>query len=530
MLRMTRAVDSLVGVSLSCRPVAEHASSTRRLVGPITSARRVVAAHPDVACAVLVILVAVALRVAFFPRAPVFIHGDSYQYYRPADALMNAQGFPLPLKRPPVYPLFVGLAGTVLGEDLRVLVAVQHLLGVVTAALAYGVGRLTFGWRVGLLSGLATALSGGHLIYEHYVLSEAVFTVLLTLGVFLFVAGLRQHSMKLCAGAGLAIGLATLTRPHAQLLLIAAPVLVALWCRRRSPAVRSTAVAFLAAAVLVVPWMARNYAVHGLFTVAGSSGQPLIDLTANHHAGKFVFYDSDNPPEGLDSRGERARRFIQRRVEDKVRNPSSNIMGITIQGWLMRELSLGEVESDALMREIALEAIRARPLTYARVVIEDSGRILMGVPDELTDHWRGHHRTLRDSDNPPPRGLRPLVAVATPEQEQGLWLTERLVSLYQAPRFGPVMPALFAIGLLAGIVVPTWRLALAPALAVLVLHAGSAATVGFVARYHHPPEPLMHVVAFGGVLALGHLLVSFLARLRGSARRGAAVQGGALPQ
>src|SRR5687768_11535405 len=122
----------------------------------LAGARGAVARHPDLVALSLIVVVGAALRVAFSPGAPVLVHGDSYQYFRPAHALITGDGFPLPLKRPPVYPVFMAGVGSLLGQDLRHLTTVQHLLGVATGALVYGVGRLTFGRAVGLLAGLAT--------------------------------------------------------------------------------------------------------------------------------------------------------------------------------------------------------------------------------------------------------------------------------------------------------------------------------------------------------------------------------------
>jgi 4-amino-4-deoxy-L-arabinose transferase-like glycosyltransferase len=494
----------------------------------LAGVRGAVARHPDLAALSLIVIVGAALRVAFSPGAPVFVHGDSYQYFRPAHAVMTGDGFPLPLKRPPVYPVFMAGVGSLLGEDLRHLTTVQHILGVATGALVYGVGRLTFGRGVGLLAGLATVLSGGLLIYEHYVLSEAVFTFLLVLGVLLYLLGVRRGGGWWGAAAGVTIGLAALTRPHAQALLLLAPIAVVLCCRRWCPTVRLTAVAVLAAGALLVPWMARNQIVHGSFTVAGSSGQPLIDFTANHHAGQFRFYDPDDGTDASDPRLEDIRRFIQRQVDLKARNPAAEIMGITIQGWVRREFDLTEAEADALLRRVALDAILARPVTYARLVLDDVARLLVGRPEELEAHWKGHHRTLRDSDNQPPRPMRPLIGPASARQEEQFGTTERLLNIYQGPRLGPVLPVLFVVGLAGSLAVPAWWPGLAPALTVIGLHAASAATVGSVARYHHPPDPLMHVVALGGVLLVGRLILRLLHRFRrsGARRAGQEQEGG----
>jgi hypothetical protein len=42
----------------------------------------------------------------------------------------------------------------------------------------------------------------------------------------------------------------------------------------------------------------------------------------------------------------------------------------------------------------------------------------------------------------------------------------------------------------------------------------SAATVAFVPRYHHPTDPMMHVVAAAGVMALVRILSAVFPSIR----------------
>ncbi len=249
----------------------------------IRPAWRSVTTHPDLLAALLVAVVATGLRIAFFPGAPLFLHGDTYQYYRPAADLVAGGTFDLPLKRPPLYPAFMALVSVVTGGNPAHVVAAQHALGVGTALLAFGIGRLTVGRAVGVLAGLASAVASGMLVYEHYLLSEALFAFLLPLGVFLYVVGLRRGGRWWYAGSGLVVALATLTRVHAQVLILVAPVVTLVCCRGWRQELRGTLVATFVAGAVLLPWMARNQAVHGEFTVAGRAGQSLVYRTLVHN-------------------------------------------------------------------------------------------------------------------------------------------------------------------------------------------------------------------------------------------------------
>jgi 4-amino-4-deoxy-L-arabinose transferase-like glycosyltransferase len=116
--------------------------------------------HPDVAALTLIGVVAALLRLAFLYRVPVILTGDSQSHYLPGYDLAFGNQFEPELRRPPGYALFAAGTIVLLGEELRSLVFVQHLLGVVTALLTYLLGRLTFGRAAGLLAGLLVALNG----------------------------------------------------------------------------------------------------------------------------------------------------------------------------------------------------------------------------------------------------------------------------------------------------------------------------------------------------------------------------------
>ena len=97
----------------------------------------------DAAAILLIVVVGLALRLAFAARMPVLIDGDSSHYHEAAHALLTGQGFPLPLARQPLYPAFIALVGFLLGESLERLALVQHLLGLGEPKGLVGLG--TFG-------------------------------------------------------------------------------------------------------------------------------------------------------------------------------------------------------------------------------------------------------------------------------------------------------------------------------------------------------------------------------------------------
>ena len=158
--------------------------------------------HPDVLLSVGLFVVALVPRLLYLVWAPVFIGGDSLQYYQPVYDLINTGKFTLSLKRPPLYPWLLYASEVTFGQGFVPVIAFQHLLGAIGVVLTYGIARLAWGrddvvrrrW-IGVLAALLVAFSSPTLRWEHFLMSEGLFTFLFTLMVFLIVLGLRRAGL-----------------------------------------------------------------------------------------------------------------------------------------------------------------------------------------------------------------------------------------------------------------------------------------------------------------------------------------------
>src|SRR5215213_8134459 len=198
---------------------------------PPDSARRLVplGALPLALDLLAVVAAALAVRLTFLSDdPPLLLTTDSITYARPAMQLALGQGFDIGLRRTPGYPLFLASLWTFFGPNAWPILVAQHLLGLVTAGLTWWLGRLAYGRLAGLLGGLAVALAGPQLLYEHYLMTETLFTFLLALGLLAAVAGLRHSSGLLLLVSGLVFGLCALTRPLGQLFPLVLPAAVLL--------------------------------------------------------------------------------------------------------------------------------------------------------------------------------------------------------------------------------------------------------------------------------------------------------------
>lgn len=259
----------------------------------------------------VVIALAAALRLlTLFLWAPE-LSGDAVDYDRLARGLVegrgyvNSRGEPTSW-RPPLYPGFVA-TGYVLGNgSAQVVRVLQAALDLGTVACAFIIGRSLFGRNPGLIAALLVALNLGTLAATGRLLSETLFTFLLMAAAAVSEQWLRAVrggrtgaaiALGVAAGALLAGG--TLTRGTLLLYpFVLVAVAAVVLCLSRSQAEQGpvgpgrwravslgSIVLLSAFALVLTPWVLRNYRVHGAFVpVATQVGMTL--------------YGSYNPPQG----------------------------------------------------------------------------------------------------------------------------------------------------------------------------------------------------------------------------------------
>ena len=312
------------------------------------------------------VLVAIVARGMLLTRAPLFLRRDSVAYFQVGWELANGLGFDLPLRRTPLYPLFIAGVVWALGEDLRGLALAQHLLGIVTVVATYFLGRAMFGRLAGALAALAVAISAPLLIYEHYILAEPLFIPLLVLGLLLLVLAMRREGGRrsvaaLYLGGGVVLALAALSRPIGQALLPIGPLAILVhhwggWAAWRST-VRASAVpitlVLLGFALILVPWSVRASMTTGRVSGAGAMGQSLIGRIIRHDEG-FVLPKPESASPHVDPRKTEIRSLILTQMNRDARPSAINHRIRTVYG-------MSEPEADAALREVAIEVFTSQP-------------------------------------------------------------------------------------------------------------------------------------------------------------------------
>lgn len=342
--------------------------------------------------------VAAAWLIAHLPvvlALPPLLQIDSWTNVWEPDLFVPLDGA---FHHPPLYSELVkaACAGLSLRAGLSGLVVLQHLLVLGLALVVEGLVRRAGGsaW-VAALTGCAVAVDGSLVIYAQLIMSEMLATGFLVLAALWLVrAEETGPAGRWLALAGLAAGLATLTREVAQ-----AWSLVALaWLAAVSPLRPRTraSLAFISTALLLpLGLVAHNYALQGRAVFTMASGR---SLTSRLTTGMPSLTDPQAPP---GDELERARQLIWRERD----RPGG---WVTVYTPLRLELGWDDDRISAAVRRLYVEQATRHPLAFLRVTLEGGWGIVRGT-DTFGEILAFHDQVLAQA----PRGWEALPRVGT---------------------------------------------------------------------------------------------------------------------
>ena len=216
-------------------------------------------------------------------------------YSRNQSYLESNNAVPVPdALRPPGYPLMLWwFAGeTPTGKTILHITLFQALLGVGMVLMVFFLGRqfLPPGWA--LLPAALVAISPKLILAGTYVLSETLFSLLLLMAVSsVFLQYRFPHRSALALLSGVAIGLATLTRPTLQYFMVF--LLPVMWTLLPAGLRwRHALLTLFGFALAFGPWIVRNHWVLGV----GSDPTLTISALVHGHYPNMMF---ENNPESF---------------------------------------------------------------------------------------------------------------------------------------------------------------------------------------------------------------------------------------
>jgi len=191
--------------------------------------------------------------------------------------------------RPPAYPLLLAAVTGGRADRIPAAKVANALLGAAAAVLLAALSARIFGRRgIALAAGAAAAVFPSLVLLATDVQSEPLFMVFFLLAGLFLLAAADRASPRAALAAGVALGLASLTRPSA---LVLAPLLAAFVLDRRLARGRAlglTAAALAGFLLCLAPWTVRNaLRFHELIPVSDAGG---VSLYAGNSAWAHSFY------------------------------------------------------------------------------------------------------------------------------------------------------------------------------------------------------------------------------------------------
>jgi 4-amino-4-deoxy-L-arabinose transferase-like glycosyltransferase len=235
-----------------------------------------------------------------------------------------------------LYPLYLASIYLLTGHHPLMARIIQAITGgALFCLLIYLIGRRLFSERIALFSAALASMYGYFIYYNAALMTETLFIIAVLLSLYLCLEIKRRPSWIRWFMLGLALGIATLLRQTA-LLLLPVFVLWLYWELRGNLRLWHLAVPFAAVFLLLVPWTVRNYGVYHRF------------LLLNSNSG-YALYASNNPNLGT------------KWQNDKIVVP----IPAEFDG-------LNEAELDQALQRRALQFIIADPGRYLRLTLDKS--------------------------------------------------------------------------------------------------------------------------------------------------------------
>lgn len=194
-------------------------------------------------------------------------------------------------EKPPLYPAYLAVWVKLGLSSYRWNLVASSFLGAGTVALAGLVGRRVASARTGLV---AAAIAAGYpalIALDGSLRSESLYALLAAAALLAAYRLVERPGWRRAAVLGAAIGAAALTRSEGVLLLVLlAPPAVWLAAPERRDRLRLLGVVVAASALLVVPWLARNWIVFDRpAAISTNEGGLLAGANCDHaYHGPFI--------------------------------------------------------------------------------------------------------------------------------------------------------------------------------------------------------------------------------------------------
>ncbi len=253
-------------------------------------------------------LLVIVMAAGFLLRLGVAVHSGSHigwedeqdylnlaQSIAQGNGFVDTQGVPTAF-RAPGYPAFLAL-GVVTGiKSVLGFKVLNVLLGTLMIWLVYILGKTLVDVKTGLIAATLSAIYPYYLYMPSVVLATTLFTAMLLTATLLAHISVKDERPIVWLICGVSFGILTLIRPSGAVILAAVLIWMVLFIRPLPKKWSRIAVIMFAVMLVVIPWMARNSAQIGAFSIS-TNGYRNLWLGNNEHATMNTGSDIEMPAE-----------------------------------------------------------------------------------------------------------------------------------------------------------------------------------------------------------------------------------------
>lgn len=224
---------------------------------------------------ILIFVFALFLRILLIINSPIdALSGDAFNFDHIAVELSQGRGLLEVsfLDRAPVYACTLGLIYYFFGHSYFVAQVFQAILGSLVAIIIYYLGQDGFNQKVAIISAIIVAIYPIFVGMSGTLLSEPLFTFLLCLTLYSLNRAIDTMSTSRMTISGILMGLTTLTRPctlfYSGILIVVLFLIYKNWKKT----IIHWLIFTLFMVAVVAPWTYRNYLVYNSFLPVSTNG------------------------------------------------------------------------------------------------------------------------------------------------------------------------------------------------------------------------------------------------------------------
>lgn len=287
----------------------------------------------------LILLLGSVLRILWVAAVDTAPVSDFYLYHAGALSIASGDGFriygSLSAYEPIGYPAFLAFLYYIAGPDILAPKIANILFSIAIMTVTYLVGKAVFSHGAALIAMLMLALSPRNISYTSVLSTEITFTLLFLLLTLLLLKKYRGVAANILIG--IMTGILALIKPYMLIYQFVILILDFIINRDVRRSVKRFIIANVVMALVICPWMIRNYTVFKEF----------IPVSTN---GGYNLYINNNP-------------YANGAWQDPFKFPGSPLAAYknsTNDFW-------DEVKVDKLGKKLAFQWIRENPLQFLRL-------------------------------------------------------------------------------------------------------------------------------------------------------------------